>query len=43
MALNPGDIISSGCPGTSEIKVGDIVEVEIEGIGKLTNPVIADF
>ncbi len=43
MALYPGDIISSGCPGTGEIKVGDIIEVEIEGIGKLINPVIADF
>jgi 2-keto-4-pentenoate hydratase/2-oxohepta-3-ene-1,7-dioic acid hydratase in catechol pathway len=43
MALNPGDIISSGCPGVGEINVGDTVEVEIEGIGTLTNPVIADY
>ncbi len=43
MQLNPGDIISSGCPETAEIKVGDTVEVEIEGIGILKNPVVADI
>ncbi len=42
MALNPGDIICSGCPDTGEISVGDTVEVEIEGIGTLRNPVVAD-
>ncbi len=42
MALYPGDIIPSGCPGVDEIKVGDTVEVEVEGIGILRNPVIAD-
>ena len=40
--LYPGDIISTGCPGSGEIKVGDTVEVEIEGIGILRNPVVAD-
>ena len=43
MALNPGDIISSGCPRTDEIKVGDTVEVEVEGVGILRNPVVADY
>ena len=43
MTLNPGDIISSGCPGTGEIKVGDTVEVEVEGVGTLKNPVVADL
>ena len=42
MTLNPGDIISSGCPVTAEIQVGDTVEVEIEGIGTLTNPVVSE-
>lgn len=42
MALHPGDIIASGCPGVGEIEVGDTVEVDIEGIGVLRNPVAAD-
>ena len=41
--MNPGDIISSGCPETAEIRVGGTVEVEIEGIGILKNPVVADI
>lgn len=43
MALYPGDIIAAGCPGVGEIKIGDSVEVEIEGIGALRNPVVADY
>ena len=42
MTLYPGDIIASGCPGVGEIKPGDTVEVEIERIGVLRNPVVAD-
>ena len=42
MTLYPGDIIPSGCPSVDEINIGDTVEVEIEGIGVLRNPVIAD-
>ena len=42
MTLYPGDIIASGCPGVGEINPGDTVEVEIEGIGVLRNPVVAD-
>ena len=42
MTLYPGDIIASGCPGVGEIKPGDTVEVEIEGIGVLRNPVVAE-
>ncbi|MDX9800878.1 MAG: fumarylacetoacetate hydrolase family protein [Spirochaetia bacterium] len=38
--LEPGDIILTGTPaGVGPIKHGDVVEVEIEKIGKLTNPV----
>ena len=38
MTLLPGDVISTGTPaGVGRLKVGDKVEVEIEGIGRLTN------
>lgn len=40
MTLLPGDVISTGTPsGVGPIEVGDVVEVEIEGIGILRNPV----
>ena len=40
MTLFPGDIISTGTPpGVGPMRPGDTVEVEIEGIGKLTNRV----
>ncbi len=40
MTLHPGDIIATGTPGGSApMKPGDVVEVEIERIGVLTNPV----
>jgi 2-keto-4-pentenoate hydratase/2-oxohepta-3-ene-1,7-dioic acid hydratase in catechol pathway len=42
MTLEAGDIIFSGTPaGVSPLKPGDSVEVEIEGLGKLVNPVAA--
>lgn len=42
VTLNPGDLIFTGTPGkTSPIKPGDVVEVSIEGVGKLTNSVTA--
>ena len=38
MTLLPGDIISTGTPpGVGPMKAGDLIEVEIEGIGKLKN------
>ncbi len=41
--LEAGDIISTGTPsGVGSIKHGDIVEIEIEGIGILKNPVIEE-
>ena len=41
--LMPGDIIATGTPsGVGRIKDGDVVEVEIEGIGILRNPVIEE-
>jgi 2-keto-4-pentenoate hydratase/2-oxohepta-3-ene-1,7-dioic acid hydratase in catechol pathway len=40
MTLYPGDVIACGTSlGTLPIKGGQIVEVQIEGIGKLTNTV----
>lgn len=42
MTLEPGDAIYTGTPGTTTaLKAGDIVEVEIEGIGVLRNGVVA--
>lgn len=39
--LNPGDLIWSGTIGTSEtLHVGDIYEVEIDGVGILKNKII---
>lgn len=40
MTLLPGDVITTGTPsGIAPIKAGDIVEIEIESIGILRNPV----
>jgi 2-keto-4-pentenoate hydratase/2-oxohepta-3-ene-1,7-dioic acid hydratase in catechol pathway len=40
MTLLPGDVIITGTPpGVGAIEVGDVVEVEIEGIGILKNTV----
>lgn len=41
MTLLPGDLIATGTPsGVSKLSPGDVCEVEIEGIGVLTNPVV---
>jgi 2-keto-4-pentenoate hydratase/2-oxohepta-3-ene-1,7-dioic acid hydratase in catechol pathway len=40
--LEPGDLIFTGTPGkTAAIKPGDVIEVELEGVGVLRNPVRA--
>lgn len=40
MTLLPGDVVSTGTPsGIGPMRAGDLVEVEIEGIGRLKNPV----
>jgi 2-keto-4-pentenoate hydratase/2-oxohepta-3-ene-1,7-dioic acid hydratase in catechol pathway len=42
VTLTPGDLIYTGTPGsTSRLNPGDTVEVDIEGIGVLRNPVTA--
>lgn len=41
MTLNAGDVIATGTPsGVSKMDPGDVCEVEIEGIGTLSNPII---
>ena len=41
MTLYPGDLIATGTPaGVSRMKPGDIVEVEVAGIGILRNQVV---
>lgn len=49
MTLEPGDIIATGTPaGVGFVRdpplvlsAGDVIEIEVEGIGSLSNPVIA--
>lgn len=43
MTLDPGDVIITGTPaGVGPMKPGDTIEVEVEGIGVLRNPVAAE-
>lgn len=40
MTLEPGDVIATGTPlGISPLKPGDVVEVEVPGVGTIRNPV----
>jgi 2-keto-4-pentenoate hydratase/2-oxohepta-3-ene-1,7-dioic acid hydratase in catechol pathway len=42
MTLYPGDVIATGTPpGVGPLRVGDLVTVEIEGVGALSNRVVA--
>jgi 2-keto-4-pentenoate hydratase/2-oxohepta-3-ene-1,7-dioic acid hydratase in catechol pathway len=42
MTLLPGDAVLTGTPeGVGRLAKGDIVEVEVDGIGALVNPVVA--
>jgi 2-keto-4-pentenoate hydratase/2-oxohepta-3-ene-1,7-dioic acid hydratase in catechol pathway len=41
MTLEPGDVILTGTPaGVGPLKAGDVIEIDIEGIGILSNPVV---
>ena len=41
MTLEPGDIVATGTPsGVAPITEGDVVEVEIMGLSKVSNPVV---
>ena len=43
MLLLPGDVIMTGTPsGVGPIAPGDVVEIEISGVGVLRNPVVAE-
>jgi 2-keto-4-pentenoate hydratase/2-oxohepta-3-ene-1,7-dioic acid hydratase in catechol pathway len=43
MTLEPGDVVLTGTPdGVGPLKIGDTVEVTVEGIGTLTNIVEGD-
>jgi 2-keto-4-pentenoate hydratase/2-oxohepta-3-ene-1,7-dioic acid hydratase in catechol pathway len=43
MTLEPGDVLLTGTPaGVGPLRPGDDVEVEIEGVGVLANPVVAE-
>jgi len=43
MTLEPGDLIATGTPsGVGPIVPGNTVEITIEGIGTLTNPVVEE-
>lgn len=43
IALDPGDLIFTGTSGAPvEIQDGDIVEIEVDKIGVLSNPVVAE-
>ncbi len=42
MTLLPGDVILTGTPaGVGPVEVGDVIEVDVEGIGVLRNQVVA--
>ncbi|HXF62701.1 MAG TPA: fumarylacetoacetate hydrolase family protein [Caldilineaceae bacterium] len=41
MTLEPGDLLLTGTPaGVGPVQPGDVMTVEVEGLGRLTNPVI---
>ncbi len=41
MTLNPGDVIAAGTPaGIGPLQSGDTVFIEIDGVGRLPNPVV---
>jgi 2-keto-4-pentenoate hydratase/2-oxohepta-3-ene-1,7-dioic acid hydratase in catechol pathway len=42
ITLYPGDVLWMGADGTAPIAVGDLVEIDISGIGVLENRVVAD-
>ena len=50
MTLEPGDVIATGTPGgvgfarkpPRWLRPGDVVRIDIEGVGVLENPVISE-
>lgn len=42
MTLEPGDVLATGTPeGVGPLAPGDVVEVELAGLGRVKNPVVA--
>ena len=42
MTLEPGDLIATGTPsGVGPLAAGDVVEVEIGGVGSVSSSVVA--
>jgi len=43
MTLEPGDLVATGTPaGVGPLVAGDVVEVIVGGVSRVTNPVIED-
>ena len=43
MTLEPGDLIATGTPsGVGPLSPGDVVQIEIGGVGSVSNPVVAE-
>jgi 2-keto-4-pentenoate hydratase/2-oxohepta-3-ene-1,7-dioic acid hydratase in catechol pathway len=41
MTLEPGDVIATGTPaGVGPLAAGETVEITVEGVGALSNPVV---
>jgi 2-keto-4-pentenoate hydratase/2-oxohepta-3-ene-1,7-dioic acid hydratase in catechol pathway len=40
LTLYPGDVICTGASGVGHLQPGDRVDIEIDGIGRLSNPVV---
>ncbi len=40
MTLEPGDVLMTGTPpGVGPLSAGQVVTIEVEGVGRLSNPV----
>ena len=43
MTLEPGDVVLTGTPaGVGPVQPGDVIEVEVEGLGLLRNPIVSE-
>ena len=43
MTLEPGDLIATGTPsGVGPLSPGDVVEIDVGGVGSISNPVVAE-
>jgi len=43
MTLEPGDLVLTGTPeGVGPVQPGDVMTVDVEGLGALSNPVVAE-